>query len=296
MRINDLMISERVYLASELILGGRSTESFWGISLEEFALKLHQGLRQYIGDPELIELRLQPVATRASTEYMMGALDGVVRAGDQMSAGEIRQAANAVRLVGLSGAIGCGKDTLADHLVERHGFTKMSFADPLRAAASILYGIPLSHFQDRDLKEAPLPGFVGPDGRPMSPRRVLLFLGTEIGRGISENLWIDRMLMRCAARSKLGSGQAAVVISDVRFENEASFVRSLGGATLAFIERPTNEHLAKSTGTGHASENGIARKPGDTVLANDSTLARYLETAERTLGLVAPADRRRPRV
>ena len=37
-------------------------------------------------------------------------------------------------IVGLSGYARSGKDTIADYLVENHGFIKLSFATPMRQA------------------------------------------------------------------------------------------------------------------------------------------------------------------
>ena len=57
-----------------------------------------------------------------------------------------------------------------------------------------------------------------------------------------------------------------MVIADVRFENEAEFVRRLGG-TLVHIVRPDIYAVA-----AHASENGVTQLPADKVLHNGGSL------------------------
>jgi hypothetical protein len=56
------------------------------------------------------------------------------------------------------------------------------------------------------------------------------------------------------------------VITDVRFENEAAFVRNLGG-TLIHVVNP--ETVSRTD--AHASENGVAFVDGDILFTNDKT-------------------------
>ena len=56
-------------------------------------------------------------------------------------------------IICLSGKAGAGKDTAADVLVKRYAFRKMSFADPLRDLCSRVFGLHMSNFLDRNLKD-----------------------------------------------------------------------------------------------------------------------------------------------
>lgn len=43
-------------------------------------------------------------------------------------------------VIGLAGAAGVGKDEVAQHLVRRHGFTRLAFADPLKSVCEVYFG------------------------------------------------------------------------------------------------------------------------------------------------------------
>ena len=68
-------------------------------------------------------------------------------------------------------------------------------------------------------------------------------LGTEWGRALSPNLWIETWAASLA-------GLDRVVADDVRFENEAAAVRALGGVVLR-VERAG---AGFASGAAHASE------------------------------------------
>ncbi|KNX78937.1 deoxynucleotide monophosphate kinase [Pseudomonas sp. 250J] len=57
-----------------------------------------------------------------------------------------------------------------------------------------------------------------------------------------------------------------IIIKDIRFENEASYLRSHNGK-IWHIKRPNSQLV-----NPHSSESGIAQQPGDTTIMNDSTL------------------------
>ena len=50
-------------------------------------------------------------------------------------------------IIGITGLIGSGKDTAADHLCTMHGFKRMSFASTLKDAISVIFS------WDRELLE-----------------------------------------------------------------------------------------------------------------------------------------------
>lgn len=165
-------------------------------------------------------------------------------------------------LIGITGRAGAGKDTVADYLRTDYGFTPMAFADPLKAAASTLFNLPLEHFYDRDLKEAICPEW------GMSPRHMAQRLGTEAMRGtFGQDFWIKRWIM------EYGNMPAwmDVVVTDVRFNNEAQAIRDMGGMVL-HIRRPGDGCL-DGAAAAHASEAGVTYISSyDKVLVNDGSI------------------------
>lgn len=147
-------------------------------------------------------------------------------------------------LIGLMGPAGAGKDTAADHLEDHHGFVRYAFADPMRTmleAAFTAAGIDYAHIYERKLKEEPVPG-VG-----HSYRKLAQTLGTEWGRRmLDEDLWLR------FADMTLGMPDAPVcdriVVTDVRFPNEAGWIRRHGGVVLR-IQRdtaPVRQHVSET--------------------------------------------------
>ena len=151
-------------------------------------------------------------------------------------------------LLGLTGPAGAGKDTIAAFLTG-YGFVPYAFAKPLKEALSVLG---LDEPSNRDDKEKLLPG------RAYSYRMAAQRLGTEFARSLDPDFWMALAAQRTA-------GVHNTVITDVRFENEATWVRDRGGLLEHVIGRKTQ--LIGAT-AGHASENGVLKLDNDVVLDN----------------------------
>lgn len=145
-------------------------------------------------------------------------------------------------LIGLCGAAGSGKDTLADLLVARRQYRKLAFAEPLYQMLEVLTGEPAEKLRDRGFKEARI------DWLGKSPRELLQTLGTEWGRGlVKDGVWIEWTMRRA---------DGDCVISDVRFDNEAQAIRDAGGIVLRIV-REGYGCLKGETRT-HSSEAGVS--------------------------------------
>lgn len=57
-------------------------------------------------------------------------------------------------IIALSGWAGSGKDTVADYLINKYSYTRVSFADTLKDATSKTFQIPRDHFDNRDFKDS----------------------------------------------------------------------------------------------------------------------------------------------
>lgn len=93
-------------------------------------------------------------------------------------------------LVGLSGEAGVGKDTVADILVAEHGFCKIALADEIKRIAHRLYGFTREQlWGPSELRNTPSPKYPH-----LICRTVLQKLGTEVGREIDPNTWVNIVL------------------------------------------------------------------------------------------------------
>lgn len=176
-------------------------------------------------------------------------------------------------IIGLNGYAGSGKDAAAEALVSR-GFTRVAFADVLR---NILYvtdpWIPLVRNESdlsyawRTYQHVERLSFVvddigWDDAKNTYPeiRRLLQVFGTEGGREIlGENIWVETAL------KGIRPGEN-VVVTDVRFKNEADYIRSQGGTVIKIVREgvgPVNNHI---------SDNAMELYKFDHIINNNGTL------------------------
>lgn len=178
-------------------------------------------------------------------------------------------------LIGLTGSARCGKTTAAQHLSHMHGLIHYAFAMPLKGMLANGFNLTDAHL-DGDLKEQPLPWL------DKSPRELLQTLGTEWGRGLVHgDLWLLLAEQNLHNLASMLPGATGAVISDVRFENEAEFIRQRGGVVI-HIQRPDAPDVA-----AHSSEAGIAIHDNDLVIHNDGELADFLRDVEYALANIA---------
>ena len=169
-------------------------------------------------------------------------------------------------VVGFAGKARSGKDTAGAYLVENYQFLRYSFAQPLKDATKIMF-----HLTDKQIENKEKPA--EPWGR--SPRELYQKVGTDIARNIDVNVWV-----KGADIFRQENPGRSIVITDVRFSNEAHWIRSHGGVVI-FLESKTrgiHEH------TGHSSENGLTGEDVDLIMENDGTIEAFHEKLEEMRG------------
>lgn len=158
-------------------------------------------------------------------------------------------------IIAFAGKARSGKSTAADFMVAANGGYRYNFADPIYDMLATI-GMDFRQQFWQDHKNNIIPAI----GR--TPRELMQTLGTGWGRNmVNENLWITLAQQKLL---KLGPG---MVISDARFENEAQWVRKLGGMIIHI-----NHGIAEQSGDTHPSEAGIIRMPEDREIDNNGTL------------------------
>ncbi len=172
-----------------------------------------------------------------------------------------------VTVLGLSGWARSGKDTVADYLVENHGYTKVSFAQPMKEAMYRLNPrITVNEMSNTALRVAvDVYGWEGLKERSPDIRGLLQRFGTEVGREMfGDDFWVDYAL------SNIPDG-AKAVIADVRYPNEANAIKALGGKVFRVSRDgvgPANEH---------ASEHALDGYEFDGQIDNNGTIEGLLE-------------------
>lgn len=162
-------------------------------------------------------------------------------------------------IIGIAGKARSGKDTIAKMIVSKVGGKVLKLAEPLKAAASAMTLEPYSKFEYGDRSKEI-------EGLGISYRRLLQLLGTDVCRAISDDFWVNVLNKRIL--SETANGQDLFIISDVRFENEADYVRRNGGVVV-HVKR---EQVGQENVPAHISEAGLEIKNGDYVIENNGTL------------------------
>lgn len=182
--------------------------------------------------------------------------------------------------VGVIGRARVGKDTAGAWLVENRGYVRVSFADPLKEAALRLDPI-IEVRTDRDEYSDLYEYNVGlrwvveehgwEHAKTDFPevRRILQELGMTI-RALDPDFWLRAALTKVTEANDAGS---PVVITDVRFPNEADSLRR-AGFHLLYVDRPGVPHL------DHASEGALTADDAGWVIENTSDIEDFLTDVE----------------
>ncbi|UIW13508.1 deoxynucleoside monophosphate kinase [Arthrobacter phage Lizalica] len=186
-------------------------------------------------------------------------------------------------LIGLIGKKRTGKDTFAAKLVRDHGYVRVALADPLREAALALDPImgtfPLNVEGIVRTREWRLSDVIEELGWEKAKdyipevRRTLQRLGTESIRSLDDQFWIRTAFQRIDALRAEGK---PVVVTDVRYPNEADAIRDATGYLVRIVRDLPDD------GDAHASEKAMddyrehLRVPNNTTIEDFEYLAGAL--------------------
>lgn len=209
-----------------------------------------------------------------------------------------------MKLIGVAGAKRSGKNTFADLLAAREeNVTRVAFADKLKLFAARALGFRgtdeflialMDEFKETGELAAGYrqPGADGSILLNMTGRQYLQWVGTEAGRNtFGDTFWIDQVLpdpvkfdgadwqtlIEGEFYERYGWEVDYVVVTDVRFPNEAQRIRDLGGVVVE-IQRDG------AGGDGHVSETPLPREMVDYVVTNDGTMEDLSDEVDVFLG------------
>lgn len=163
-------------------------------------------------------------------------------------------------IVGITGFIGSGKDTVAKMLVEK-GAVQDSFAAPLKDLCASVFGWPRDMLQgdtveSRDFRETPDMYWTRKLGiDQFTPRLALQLLGTEIMRThFNQDIWLDSLEYRIRKNEQ---EDTMVVVSDCRFKNELDLIKELNGIVVHVIRDELPEWYETAV---HANKGSVPAK------------------------------------
>ncbi len=184
---------------------------------------------------------------------------------------------NLPALIAVHGFKQSGKDTFAELCVSEYGYTRVAFADRVKDAVAVIFGVPKSILYGSDVDKQSLSPVKWTDltiSRPvqdhpeyLSVRELLQIFATEICREKCPSIWYRFLLI---------PPDQKIVVSDLRFENEAVFLKEKG-AVFVKVKRP------QAQATGHASEMGLPDEEMDYIVSNDGSLDAFLANGRRIM-------------
>lgn len=173
------------------------------------------------------------------------------------------------KIIALTGAKGCGKDTTAEilrnayHISGERLIIPIAFADPIKREVMRIFNLKTIAEYDTfkrsilQTKDATIDG-----------RHVVREIGMLM-RKYDVNQFVDYVDQRINARDDNPQRETIWVITDLRFDNELVHLQNLG-AKIVKIDRPFGGVIDT-----HVTERGFDNNICDVVVENKSTLGEY---------------------
>lgn len=203
-------------------------------------------------------------------------------------------------IIGVCGFIGCGKDTVADYLVNFHEYRRESFADSLKDSVAAVFGwdrimLEGRTKESREWREQVDKWWAERLNMPtLTPRWVLQYWGTEVCRKtFHDDIWIASL------ENKIRNSKDDIIVSDVRFPNEVKAINNQNGKMI-WVQRGelpewydsavkamggSNYHINEMKRLKiHASEWAWVNTNFDHVIANDNTIDDLYQSIKSVIG------------
>jgi hypothetical protein len=196
------------------------------------------------------------------------------------------------KIIAICGAKRSGKDVLAEHLVAKYNYTRLSFAEPLKVAVKGLFnfddeqvGIGKDNGEDRkDIID---------ERWGITPRAALQFFGTEMMQEKIQEL-LPNMKRNFFANTLVNHINSAeedtkFVISDLRFIHEYERLLNISKISIRDILivrviRPTKDRI-KEPEPVHISELEYTKIPYDIIMINNGSIEDYINRFDKIISI-----------
>lgn len=190
------------------------------------------------------------------------------------------QSKNKCKIIGVKGQSGSGKDTVGNYLQMKYVFQKMALADPLKEIVSIITGWSMNMIkgetsESRHFRETEIHTDFG-----MTCREILQHIGTDLFRDhFDPETWVK------LARRRVIQSECDIVVTDIRFDNEAQMILDLGGQVWNIerdFDKDSSQVLISETASQHKSEKRF-EIAGEKTIKNNGTLQELYAKIDQLL-------------
>jgi hypothetical protein len=175
-------------------------------------------------------------------------------------------------LIGLHGKPRSGKDTICNHILANIPLLRHGPSVQVKKAAAAMFNVPEEYFYD-DKKKEQIDPYWGISYREMAQK-----VGNESSRKVfGEDFWmrhVDYFLYH-----KLPEDKKGIVLADIRYANEVSWVKERGGLVL-FVTRENRMYVANES---HDAEKGLDLRLADIVIENNGTYEELFSQVSNVL-------------
>jgi hypothetical protein len=198
---------------------------------------------------------------------------------------------NMPKIIAICGAKRSGKDVLAEHLVKKYNYKRLSFAEPLKEAVKGLF-----NFDD---DQVGIGEDIGNDRKDIiderwgiTPRAALQFFGTEMMQEKIQEL-LPNMKRNFFANTLVNHINSAeedtkFVISDLRFIHEYERLLNISKISIKEILivrviRPSKDRIKEPE--PHISELEYTEIPYDIIMINNGSIEDYINRFDKIISI-----------
>jgi hypothetical protein len=191
-----------------------------------------------------------------------------------------------MRLIAISGQANTGKNTLAKLLINEldedaymSNVHIMAFADPIKEMAQIMFPkLPSKFLYGSSKYRNEIVPNAWKDGKPLTVRELLIDIGTKLGRGYNDNIWLNNFDARLESNMS-NYKYDCIICPDERFPNEFYHLKNKGFYQIRLYRKAAG--IINST--TETAQNEIQDSEFDSVIHNDQTLQDLENEVEKVV-------------